>query len=497
MRRPVRVRGVGMALPGGLRFRSIAIVLLCISGAIFATAYSMLEKERELLMKTARQQAVSLTKASAIVFTNTFIYEELEMLDETDMVDYLSYYVSDVMRTDTRILAFAVLDKRGEVVANNSRSEAWEDVGQLKGLSGLRTVVVGEGYDAALAVSMPLAIESKRWGYCRLVFSLENIERSRVSARNEILLIAGLCLLISALLVGIVIHFQVKALKKLSGAMERFTVNKDFSRPFPELPARKDEIGQLQQSFAWMVRRLRDEEEERARAEEQMFHTEKMATIGKLTASIAHEINNPLGGVILCFNNLTKGELDEQAREQHIEVIHSGIERIRKIMRDLLDYSRQSSLVIQPADVEDVVRKSVSLLELFSRKRHVRIEVTLPDELPQVPMDSAKMQQVVVNLLVNAVHATPEGGSIIIEGYAEKDWLTLMISDTGPGIPEEIRERIFDPFYTTKDVGEGTGLGLALAKSLTEQHGGRLVLAKSDKEGSVFAIHLPRREKDR
>ncbi|MBG0790172.1 MAG: HAMP domain-containing histidine kinase [Desulfovibrionaceae bacterium] len=476
----------------GLRFKVISIVLLCISGTIFFTAYYMLGKERALLVDTARQQALSLAKASAVLFTNTFIYEELGMIDEADMVDYLSYYVADVMRTTPGVESFTVMDKQGHTVVEAGGRTVRDGLKQMADVSETEIELIGQGAGAFFAISIPLAIESKQWGACRLLFSLRDIEEARISARNEVFAISGACLLISLMIIGFGVDYLVKSLKKLSDAMERFTVNKDFSRPFPKLPGRKDEIGHLQQSFQWMVERLRREEQERARTKEQMFHTEKMVTIGQLTASIAHEVNNPLGGVILCFNNLIKGNLDEQGRTQHIEVINSGLERIQRIMRDLLDYSRQSSLNIQPTDVSDVVHKSVSLLDLFSKKKRIELQVDLPKDPPLIPMDSAKILQVLVNLMVNAIHAMDGGGEITIEGVVGEDEFTFLVSDTGQGIPPRIRERIFDPFYTTKEVGQGTGLGLALARSLVEQHGGRLELRRSDSTGSVFAVTLPR-----
>lgn len=485
--------------PRGLRFKFIGIVLLCLTGTIFSTAYYMLEKERDVLMQTARQQATSLTKASAILFTNTFIYEELDMLDESDMIAYLSYYVSDVMRTDPRILAFTVVDKHGREVVSKA-AHAGRDHAAAPRISPqvpaeASVQLLGTGADAVLAVQEPLSIESKTWGACQLLFSLRDIEKARISVRNEILAISAGWLLFSLIIVGFGAEYLITALQKLSDAMVRFTVHGDFSEPFPNLPPRKDEIGQLQHSFEWMVQRLRREEQERAQTKKKLFHTEKMATIGQLTASIAHEVNNPLGGVMLCFNNLVKGNLDDAGREQHIEVINSGLSRIRKIMGDLLDYSRQSSLNMQQAGVDDVVGKSVSLLELFSQKKRVSLSALLPGETPPILMDSTKIQQVLVNLLLNAIHATPEGGAVTLEGQLHDDSFTFIISDTGPGIDKAIQGKIFDPFFTTK--GEkGTGLGLALAKSIVDQHGGRLELVQSTARGSIFAIHLPRTGKD-
>lgn len=475
----------------GLRFKIIGTFLLCIALTVFVISYYLLEKERELLTETARQQALSIAGASAILFTNALIYEELDMLNQADMIDYLSYYVDDVMHTDPRILAFVVVDKMGRHVVRAGSEERARQLDAHLESPEQDVQVLGAGFDAALMVAVPLAIESKRWGYCGIIFSLESIENARTTARNEILLISGCFLVLSLCCVGLLVGYQVKSLHTLSEAMESFTVTKDFTKPFPEFPPRNDEIGQLQASFKWMAQRLRREEQERAKTEEQLFHAEKMGTIGQLTASIAHEINNPLGGVMLCFNNLIKGKLDEAARAQHIEVINSAIERIRKTMRDLLDYSRQSTLNIAPSTMDAVIEKCLSLLELVARKRNISISVDLPEDAPLILMDSIKIQQVIVNLLINALHAMPEGGIVEISGEVHEGYFSLWVADSGTGIPDDIQDKIFNPFYTTKKAGEGTGLGLALSRSLVEQHGGQIFLLKSTAAGSVFCVNLP------
>lgn len=480
----------------GLRAKFIGIVFICVIGTTLFTAHYILEKEQALLMEGARRQALSLARASAVLFTNTFIYEELGVIDSADAEAYLAYYVSDVMQTDPRILAFTVMDNNGHpVVQADSHQEHAAEI-STSTVHQLQMEQRGTGADARLEISLPLSIESKQWGSCRILFSLRDIENVRITARNEILIILWLCLLASLFVIGFGVDRLVEALQNLSRAMEQITIKKNFFGPLPDLPDRNDEIGHLQRSFKWMVQRLREEEEERARTRKQLFHTDKMATIGSLTASIAHEINNPLAGVILCFNNLVKGKLDGQARKQHVEVIGSGLERIRNIMRDLLDYSRQSALNIQPAAPAELVEKSLSLLEPLAAKSHIKLEVDLPAKLPAVAMDAQKMQQVLVNLLVNAFDAMPDGGTLRLHAEIDDKEFGLVVADTGNGIPEDVRAKIFDPFYTTKGIGKGTGLGLALGKSIVEQHGGRLELRSSDTSGSVFAIHLPRYGKE-
>lgn len=484
-----------MKLVQGLRSQFILLAFLCIAGTITLTSYRVIERERRLLEGTLQQQGLMLGKTSAILFTNAFIYEELGLLESAGMAEYLEYYVTDVMAMDSRIVSFLVFDKDHHIVTHNDIRHygtffQTEDYDLLE--HNNQPVIRQKVIDGKplLEILVPLAIESKQWGGCRILLSMREIENAAMQLQLEVLRAASISLLISFLIIGFAADYFIKPLQKLSHAMELITTKGDISTPVPDLPHRKDEIGQLQQSFQWMTSRLQDEEKARLQTLEKLVHTEKMATVGQLTASIAHEINNPLGGVILCFNNLTEGKLDEKSREQHVEVIHASLKRMRETMRDLLDYSRQSELSIRKKPLSEIVYRSIALIEVMMKQQGIELRMDLPQDLPEVFLDSFKMQQVIVNIAVNAIHAMSSGGILRIAGDFDDEYVSLTLSDTGPGIPEELHAKIFDPFFTTKEPGKGTGLGLALSRSIVEQHGGKLLLAQTGTAGSSFAIVL-------
>lgn len=478
----------------GLRAQFTLLVFFCMACSIGAISYLIVDREHKLLNKTVGQQARMLGASSAILFTNAFIYEELGLLKSTGMEEYLDYYVGDMIAADSRILSFIALDNNSHIVTHDDPQK----YGEYYKIDGFDTIMAtGEiqtrpyqNQVDALEILIPLVIESKRWGMCRIIFSLHEVAGAIKTLQLEVLRIASLSFLLSLLIISFAAEYFIRPLQKLSDTMGKITVQEEISMVVPKMPKRRDEIGQLQQSFHWMTSRLQKEEKERLHIREQLFHTEKMATVGALTASIAHEINNPLGGVILCFNNLFGENLDEAARKQHVEVIQHSLERMEKTMRDLLDYSRMSDLSMQRVPPKDLIGKSISLAETMLRQKNIELQIKVANDLPAVMVDMTKIQQIIVNLLVNAAYVMQKGGVVDIAVLEEKSKTLIIVSGTGPGIPLALQDKIFDPFFTTKEVGKGTGLGLALSRSIAEQHGEKLLLLESGSLGSRFALIL-------
>ncbi len=272
----------------------------------------------------------------------------------------------------------------------------------------------------------------------------------------------------------------------------------------------RDEIGLLASSFNKMVASLKTmkleleewgrtlEEKVKTRTEElmtvknQMAQSEKLASIGRLAAGVAHEINNPLGG-ILAFSSLALEDCDEKhPLRQNLEIVVKQTMRCRETVKGLLDFARQSSAAEVPTEINSVIEKTLSLLENQSIFQNIKIVLRLGSGLPQVLIDPGQLQQVVVNIAINAVDAMEESGTLTVETRYEaapQDVL-LRISDTGKGIPDENLPLIFEPFFTTKKVGQGTGLGLSIVHGIVTRAGGKIEVATSTK-GTAFTIRLP------
>ncbi|MEW6738283.1 MAG: c-type heme family protein [Nitrospirota bacterium] len=225
--------------------------------------------------------------------------------------------------------------------------------------------------------------------------------------------------------------------------------------------------------------------------EEQMRRAEKLAAVGQLSAGIAHEINNPLGGIRLCFNNLMTTDMDVETRKMHIDVINSGLSKIQDIIRQLLDFSKRSALSVSPVSINSLIENVLRLTDYLIAKKEIRVVKNLSQEIPEIMVDPNKMEQVFLNIILNAIQEMDgKSGMLTIETFSDNGFCKASFADTGSGISDKVLPYIFDPFFTTKPVREGTGLGLSVSKSIVEQHNGE-ILVETSKTGTRFTVKLP------
>ena len=230
---------------------------------------------------------------------------------------------------------------------------------------------------------------------------------------------------------------------------------------------------------------------ERKQLEKQLFHSEKLASIGILAAGVAHEIGNPLSA-ISGYAQILQGGLETGSENlEYLEGIASQAERIQRIIEDLLDYSRPSTGIQSEVHVGEAIRSVISMLEAQKAFKGLKVELDLPDNIPPVIMDRDHLYQIIVNIALNAAQAMPEGGSLKATVALEQGSIRIILQDSGHGIPDDIKDRVFDPFFTTKSVGEGTGLGLAICQKIAESYHGGITFESRADEGTSFTISLP------
>jgi len=225
----------------------------------------------------------------------------------------------------------------------------------------------------------------------------------------------------------------------------------------------------------------------------QLLQSEKMASLGKLAAGVAHQINNPLGGITLYTKlALEEYELEEGVR-QDLGRILKDAERCRDTVKELLEFTRQTRHLMQPHDINEVISRTLFLLENQSLFQNIEIEKKFGDSLPPVQADIQQLNHLFMNIILNAAQAMDGRGKLTIETHkvSGKEQIGIEISDSGPGIPEDVIPHIFDPFYTTKEEGKGTGLGLSLAYGIVENHGGRITVRNQSGGGAAFNTVLP------
>lgn len=235
----------------------------------------------------------------------------------------------------------------------------------------------------------------------------------------------------------------------------------------------------------------RQSEEERIQLESQLRHADRLATLGQLAAGVAHELNEPLGG-ILGFAQLVKkmSGLPRQASDDIEKIIAASL-HAREVVKKLLYFARQMPTVASEVDVNKIVSDGIYFLESRCAKEGIELIRKLDSTLPRIVADQAQIHQALVNLIVNAIQAMPEGGRLTLSTKVNPGYISLTVEDTGTGMSEEVKKRIFLPFFTTKEVGQGTGLGLAVVHGIITSHGGRIKVESEPGKGSRFEIELP------
>jgi signal transduction histidine kinase len=320
-----------------------------------------------------------------------------------------------------------------------------------------------------------------------------------------LLLVGGVAF--GALVYLLLVSGVVTPLRRLIDAIDAVSKG-DLSRAL--LPEKDDEIGSLAARFNAMTMYLREArgEEERANTarlalETRLRHSEKLATMGQMAAEIAHEVGTPLNVIGGRARSLARRSHEPAEVQKNADIIGTQVERIARIIRQVLDFSRKSRPTLTRVDVRKVVAEAVEFVDELLKRQRIEAVQTAAQDLPSIPGNPGEIQQVCLNLIMNAVHAMPTGGQLTInlarvdrrkEGLAlagPAPYLMMEVGDSGAGIPVADRERIFEAFFTTKDTGEGTGLGLAVAKGIVKDHDGWIEVDDRPQRGAVFRVFLP------
>jgi two-component system NtrC family sensor kinase len=240
---------------------------------------------------------------------------------------------------------------------------------------------------------------------------------------------------------------------------------------------------------------LNDYVERLQKTQQQLIQAAKLSSIGQLSAAVAHELNNPLAGVLvytrLIKDKLANDSFDREKVRNSLDKIESAIDFCTVIIRGLLDFARQSEPLLRPVTVSRAIDKAISLGGHQARMKMIEVVREEEPALPLVVADFNQLVQVVINLVVNAVQAMNEGGRLTLRTSAEGNWVRISVQDAGCGIPPENMDKLFTPFFTTRDEVKGVGLGLAVSYGIVERHGGRIEVQSEVGKGSTFTIVLP------
>lgn len=278
----------------------------------------------------------------------------------------------------------------------------------------------------------------------------------------------------------------VHRISRLTQAMDSFPEDPPEQYLLPSVF--KDELDSVNDNFVLFCDRLKKSQDELLKTKAQTHLSEKMASLGILTAGIAHEVNNPLGGMLNCVKSMRENPDDKEQVERYLPLLDKGLRQIEMTMRQLLNFGRTEPLKTRQVNTQLLFDECIQLLSYKLKNIDLDTSISVPTEYL---LDAEALKQIIINIGLNAIQAMPDGGKLSIHCHDTGGDLLLKFQDTGEGITEEDLPHIFDPFFTTKDVGEGTGLGLAVTYSLVQRMNGQISVESTPDAGTLFIITLP------
>ncbi len=458
--------------------------------AILADAH-----DRSRAYEAMGERNTKVTKALAIVLTDTLKRAEPRPAEATRYAARIDRHIQEILAGNEDTIRYVVVTDPAGFVTHSTRAEAvGQRLGQPAGagpaLASCHCGGPAHG-QGSIEVRTPLEDGGRRWGGLAIGFSLAPVERNLEAIPRRLVAVALLLMLVNSVLTAVYVEALIRPILSLHQIMKH-AGRGDLTVRAPA--HRGDEVAELGAAFNRMMGELEQARDLEKVHQTQLAHTEKMAAVGTLAAGVAHEVNNPLGGVLTCLENMRADPSNEEMRAKYLALIQGGVERIQHTVANLLDFSRHRPLHLEPTPINACLRHVVELADYQLRKGGVEVSFALHPDDPHITADRSQMEQLFLNLVLNALQAMPEGGTLSLHTGVSDGEAFADVKDTGRGIPPEIRDRIFDPFFTTREVGSGTGLGLAVSDSIVAAHGGRIEVTSRSGAGAVFRVCLPRCE---
>lgn len=504
--------------------------------------------QRDIRYKALERQVRILAETLAIPVRHdllkNILYEKLGLLESGGIV---GEYFSEIYWKDIDLIYLIVLDEHGRVIAHNDANEygkIYQTPITVNALASDSTIVQkfhdrNLGHDA-LDIATPLSLGKKRWGTLKFAVSLEKIDKE-IHATIVSVIIFTLLLILGALLIITLVSRQfIRPITELARTMEKGSGNildstridvkgsseiarlgENFNTMIDRIRKSNlelkqthekllyfartmekaggdmldvqvdmkdsDEIAFLGQSFNKMIERIRESNLELKQTHEELLQSQKLASIGILASGVAHEINNPLGGMFNCVRMLEEMGENEDFRRRYLGLINDGLNRIEATVGKLLWGSRKKEKIVRRVDIKRSLKDAFDIMDFQIKEHNITYRENVEDGAA-VMMDPHDFHQVVLNLMINAVHSMKHGGVLHISAVRNKSDIIIEVSDTGNGIEAEDLDKIFDPFYTTKRPGEGTGLGLWVTYEIVKNYDGEISVCSKINKGTTFTV---------
>jgi len=490
------------------------LLLLAVSVVLAGFGYLRMRQERERLVEEVQQEAAVLTNAVRLLVEHAVRDKRPEDVREL---------LTEIVRHPSPLDRVQIYNNRFEVTASAGADAAAApaipraDVERTISQRAATIRYVDSPPPPVVYVLVPMTSPGGGIiGALAVTRAATRVERQVSEIAPELVVRLGLLSLTIFLVIWFTVRVSIRrplhALVRAALALGRGQLTQRITL------RRRDEIGQLASAFNRMAaeiqaarERTRTEAEGRLDAERQLQQAQKLAALGRLASEVAHEIGTPLSIISGRTEVIQKKLPPDHPLARDATTVLRQVERISGILRQLLDYARPRHLTRNPLPVEPVFTRVVELLDPIAARRQVRLVAQVPGELPPILADADQLQQVLLNLLTNALDATPGGGHVrlsaaadesgpmpaaagrrrIGRGRAPEPCVTLRVDDTGCGIPPERLEKIFEPFFSTKERGGGTGLGMAIVEDIVRAHGAAIEIESAEGRGTTVWLRWP------
>ncbi len=501
-----------------MRIATKLTLLLLVAVAVVMAGYGYMRAQEEQQRLTDEIQQEVLVLANAIKLTVEYALRDRQPQD-------IHALLAAMVRDPNPVDQIRVFDRRLEDIGGAATEHAASTVapqGELEEVLRTGKTIVRFAVDRPRPVVyalLPLQLQrGGTVGVLEVVHVADRVQRQIRDATRDLIIRVGLLSLTVALVIWLMVRISIRrpvaTLVRASLALGRGNLGQRIDI------RRRDEIGQLAAAFNRMAEHLQAAHGEimagtqaRLELERQVQQAQKLAAVGRLASEVAHEIGTPLNIISGRAEMIQKGLDALQALSPNVDTILRQIERIGGIMRQLLEYAKPRRPAIRPAAAGPIFNRTVELLEPVARQRQVHVEVQVPEGLPPLLADPDQLQQVLLNLVTNALDATPPGGQVrlaasdqdrgvtleptdtrphVRRGQPDEPYLTLLVADTGSGMPRQQLEQIFEPFFSTKERAGGTGLGLPIVEDIVLAHRGAIEVRSAEGAGTAVLLRWPR-----
>ncbi|MEN6485883.1 MAG: ATP-binding protein [Syntrophobacteraceae bacterium] len=479
-----------------IRFKLIASIALLIGIFVFSYSVIVLQSRKDSLLSRAVATGEVLAETAVIPIIDAFLWENDP---NTVPDDFLQSYLNKLWEENHQKLDFIVIhDEKGKVRAHSDFYEYGEVRHGVDSAAAVNALHLSHHiYRSAadrwiLEVAAPIHVSTKSWGTLRMGFDAEPVFQALQKELWKVLLTAcgTLFLVVGGLF--LIITRITRKLIQTANIVNRIDLTDTQEICFPESD---DEIGTLNETIRSLHRRLIASLDKIQKTNQSLFVTEKLAAVGRLAAGVAHEINNPLMGMKNCVYLIETDPLNPENTKNQLQLLNEGLESIESIVNKLLGVVRHQSEARADFDVNSVIGRLIELMTYRIGPTSVSFTWDLDPTLPPLNGCQKLFAEAMLNIIINALDAVGEDGRISCRTYYDDESIYVEVKDNGPGIPEENMERIYEPFFTTKEVGNGTGLGLYVTREIIQEMLGEILIRSDPGAGTTFTCKLMRTDR--